>query len=181
MKKLTNISILVVFILCSTICRAANDSTIVHNFSDLITAGKLNLVKPYTEGPVTDGSGITYTCSGNVTFGSYNAQICLNFTGTGDTVTTTLIRNLKKIRFIMYSSYDNFDPSSIKVRLSTDGISWGEPLTTTTLLKNSCETSEFTACDYYVKICTSSNKAFSIPEIRYWLSRDFCNCFPYAP
>ena len=177
MKKLTNISILVVFILCSTICRAANDSTIVHNFSNLIAAGKLTLVKPYTEGPVTDG--ITYTCSGNVTFGMYDSQLCLNFTGTGDTVTTSLIRNLKYILFYTYSS-SSVLASKIRVRLSTDGVHWGEPLAVEDLTSGSGDI-DFTACDYYVKICTSSNKAFSIPEIRYWLSRDFCNCFPYAP
>ena len=178
MKKLTNISIFVVFILCSTICRAANDSTIVHNFSDLITAGKLNLVKPYTEGPVTDG--ITYTCSGNVTFGSYSAQICLNFTGRGDTVTTSLIRNLRQVR-LYYLPENAIAASSLKIRLSTDGVNWSEPLTTTSGTESGSTTITFDPCDYYVKICTSSNKAFSIPEIDYWLSRDFCNCFPYAP
>ena len=178
MKKLTNISILVVFILCSTLCRAANDSTIVHNFSDLITAGKLNLVKPYTEGPVTDG--ITYTCSGSAAFGSYNAKICLNFTGRGDTVTISLIRNLRQIQ-LYYNSADNIAVNSVKVRLSTDGIHWSEPLTTADTYVGNSTTITFDPCDYYVKICTSSNKAFSIPEIRYWLSRDFCNCFPYAP
>lgn len=180
MKKLTNISIFVVFILCSTLCRAENDSTFTHNFSDLIAAGKLYLVKPYTEGPVTDG--ITYSCSGNVKYGAYDAKICLNFTGTGDTVTISLIRNLKRIKFVTFSSATNFDPSSVIVRLSTDGINWSEPLPTTALQGgNACQTDDFTACDYYVKICTSTNKAFSIPEIRYWLSRDFCNCFIYTP
>lgn len=167
-------------ILGSAPCRAEND-TIVHNFQALNIAGKISFTNSNRTGTVT-ADNIIYTCKGsaNAHFDAIAGEIILNLGASMDSVTTTRIANLKEIKMINVSSSGQLT-TDIKLKLSTDGSTWGDAILFTKGKKTCGAT--FPKGDYYVKLynSTSPSSRIYITELRFVTEPEDCNCFVYTP
>lgn len=171
-------------ILGSTTGRA-EDVVIVHNFTSLVSESKIafsaRLGVANAVGKVDDG--VVYTCTGsnNAKFFSPSVgEFALNLGARMDSVTTTRIANLKEIKMINVSS-SGLLTTDIKLKLSTDGSTWGDAIEFTQGKKTYGAT--FPKGDYYVKLynSTSPSSAIYITELRFVTEPEDCNCFVYTP
>lgn len=125
---------------------------------------------------------VTYTCSGSgATFGidRVESKISICLPNKGNTVTTTRIDELTGFS-IMYNPYD-VNRTNLKVRLSRDGETWGDPLTGDNISYSDGSVSvTIPRNNYFVQIYNNaSSKDVFIMSITYY--QDHCNCFVYEP
>ena len=174
--------ILIITTLC-LLCAGirAESITTTQDFSSMASLGTLTFTLSNTVG-TTDF--VTYTCSGtNAEFGAdhvYRTKISIRLPKNGSTVTTSRIDELKEILIKFYPSGE-YRPN-LRVQLSRDGETWGDPLTGDKIDYTS--TGDITVTiprnNYYVRIRNnSSTKEVSIVSITYY--QDHCNCFTYEP
>ena len=172
-------------ILGSAPCRA-EDVVIVHNFQTLFSAGNLTItpnagLEANKIGTVNDG--IVYTCGDDVVFGSdlaTSTKKTINFSGNSKRLEVSLINDLKEIQLknTMASGSMSHD---FRIKLSTDGSSWGEPIYFAEVLGKSMCNVAFPKGNYYVRIYTSDAINVSITELRFVTEPEDCNCFVYTP
>lgn len=178
MKRFTNIALLALLILCPTLTRAEN-VIIRHNIDSLNGLSKVQYFSSNTVGKITDDNTY-YTCLNGGKFKSYSESpyswVVLNLGTSGHEVRTSRINNLKGIR-IWFKPIGNAS-TNIKIALSTDSTSWGDPMSSD---EYGQVHADFSKGNYYVKIYNSSSTAYNITKIYYTTEEDNCNCFPYAP
>lgn len=126
---------------------------------------------------------ITYTCGGRCTFWLdhvYKAVMSINLLNYGDyVIISPAIDNLRGVD-IFYEPANEMR-NTIQVYLSTDGISWGEPLTGENIAyaKGVINVTPPSG-SYQIKIVdTNGSNDTSITEIGYMIEN--CNCFRYVP
>lgn len=172
--------ILIITTLC-LLCAGirAESITTTQDFSSMASLGTLTFTLSNTVG-TTDF--VTYTCSGtNAEFGAdhvYRTKISIRLPKNGSTVTTSRIDELKEILIKFYPS-NEYRPN-LRVQLSRDGETWGDPLTGDEIdYTDGTVSVTIPRNNYYVRIRNSSTKDVSIVSITYY--QDHCNCFVYEP
>lgn len=176
MKIIRLIGIIALLSLYPAFCQAERQLWAAHNFSDLQAAGKLE----FTGSTIGTTPELTYTCSGTgAAFAYTGADYVISLPNNGsEVVISPAISKLAGI-YVTYSS-----PSSqcgnVKVYVSTDGITWGEPIPNADIVCTS-STIDVTLArrNYYVKIVHTKKADFFIGSIDYYT--EDCNCFPYIP
>lgn len=197
MRRLANITVLVILILGSAICRAEN-VVVTHDFGELRDADKLHFsanAANVTNGVCSvDDDGVIYTClaAGTPTNATKNStkfwqgtianplplSICLP---TYDCeVTTTQFHNLDSLVILHYP--EGTSCTNIKIKLSTDGETWSSALTPPAVdYASGTIYARFPVGNYYVKICNTTSTSVSIPEIVFVSKPDCTNCLIYTP
>ena len=178
MKLLIRFWVFGLLVLSSVICRAETRS-FTHNFNDMI--GPPSEISFNPTNTVATTSEVTYTCNGKgAEFGAdlYSAVgkqvLSINLTKKGNFVTTSRLERLQKLAFKYYRAVS--DPNII-VQLSTDSVSWSEPLVNEASLTF---LATFPTDDYYVRITYNTTANISIWQITYTF--ELCpNCFIYEP
>lgn len=172
--------LLVIGILCATVCRAGNTYTeIIH---DLYMAGKLALSPDYKVG-TTDS--VTYTCSGGtkaaIGIEEINPvgyrKIAINLPARDDQVVTS---ELEDLTGFVITCVGSVGYSNTKVYLSTDGGStWSDELTSPDMkIASKVATVTVPKGNYCIMVRNNeSAKSFSILQIDYTF--EHCNCFRY--
>ncbi len=175
MKIIRLIGIIALLSLYPAFCQAERQLWARHNFSVLNAEGNLAFLNSNTVGK-TDV--LTYTCSGGGTF-AFTSTYVISLPNNGsEVVISPAISKLAGI-YITYSS-----PSSqcenVKVYVSTDGTSWGEPIPNADIV---CTPTTIDVTlnrrNYYIKIVHTKKADFYIGSIDYYT--EDCNCFPYIP
>lgn len=172
--------LLVIGILCATVCRAENTYTEI--IQDLYAAGKLTLSPDYKVG-TTDS--VTYTCSGGtkaaIGIEEINPvgyrKIAINLPARDDQVVTS---ELEDLTGFVITCVGTVGYSNTKVYLSTDGGStWSDELTTPDIkILSKVVTVTVPKGNYCIKVKNNeSAKSFSILQIDYTF--EHCNCFRY--
>ncbi len=157
-------------VLCVSPLRA---ETITHNFDELFKGGKLTLTNANKKGTTAE---VEYTCgTGTERFWYdliYSSVIAINLPNSGNEVSTSVIEDLTQVRI---SHFPNTEYPNLKVYVSTDGISWGDPLTA---MEYGLGTTfaDVPKGNYYLKIANSSSAKLSIIEIRYTTDPSSCAC-----
>jgi len=175
--------LLVIGILCATVCRAGNTYTEV--IQTLCTTGKMVLSAENTIGK-TDS--VTYTCSGGASIGMDVIRpigqkvIAINLPGKDDQVVTSELEDLTKLRFYYYDFTSDLQKkvvdTSIRVYVSEDGESWGSALTDEVSLSGKTIIVDLPKGTRRVKLQNVvSTRPFSIWQIDYTF--EHCNCFRY--
>ena len=171
--------LLVIGILCATVCRAGNTYTEI--IQDLCVAGKLTL-SPDNKVGTTDS--VTYTCSGgtNAKFGldvinPSGKKIAINLPDKHNQVVTS---ELEDLTGFVITCIGSVGYTNTKVYLSTDGGStWSEELTTPDIkIISTVATVTVPKGNYCIMVRNNeSAKSFSILQIDYTF--EHCNCFRY--
>lgn len=159
-------------VLCESPLRA---ETITHVFNtDVASYGKVNNVS-YKQATMKDG--FVYTCgTSSAVFGAdhiFGSVIAINLpNSSSEVVVSPAIEGLTQVRI---SHYPNAKCPDLKVYISTDGISWGDPLTA---MEYGLGTTfaDVPKGNYYLKIANSSSAPLSIIEIRYTTDPSSCAC-----
>ena len=126
---------------------------------------------------------LTYKCTGTVDtkFGKdhvFNTYISIRLPKNGSTVTTSQINELDEFTIGVLPADES--RRNILVKVSTDSISWGDPLSSEDVIQysNGSIHVSLPRNNYYVRIYnTNGAKEASITSI-YWY-QDHCNCFIY--
>jgi len=146
-----------------------------HNFQDMVTKSEITVTNSYT---TAETDLLTYQCSGGAKFNKdhiYKSQWSFNLLDYGSTVTTTRINELAEFQLAHYppTRYEN-----LQVYVSTDGISWGLPLSGDAITY-SAGTINVTVPrnNYYVRFRNNASTDVSILSIIWY--QDHCNCFIY--
>lgn len=175
MKKLTHITVLLLFLLPPVFCRAESEK-VEESFQDLNSKSAITF-SPGNKEATTDL--LTYTCTGTkAEFGSDGTRIVIKLVNSGEYVTTTRVDELKRI-FIYCNN--SVTPSNYKIYLSKDSVDFGTPLSAgIEYLSAGTIDATFPRGNYYVRIVnTASSNSLFIKRIDYYL--DHCNCFEYVP
>lgn len=175
MKKLTHITVLLLFLLPPVFCRAESEKV----EQDFIELNKKSAITFSSGNKVAETDLLTYTCNGkNAEFGSDGKHYVIQLVNSGEYVTTTRVDELKRI-FIYCNQSET--PSNIQIYLSKDGVDYGSPLSAgVEYLGTGTIDAGFPRGNYYVKIVnTKSSNSLFIYKIDYYL--DHCNCFEYVP
>lgn len=125
----------------------------------------------------TTSDGYTYSCGGSAVYASVDSKIQLKLYNANDYVTLSpAIEDLVEIRIYTFQN-----TSTLRVCLSSDGSTWGDPV----------PSSRMTAFSGYVKVKipkgrhfvkilqTSGTPDVNISQITYTTTD--CNCFEYIP
>lgn len=159
-------------VLCVSPLRA---ETITHNFQAKTTAKEIAFSNSYKTGTIGD---TVYTCSGGATFGAdefYKSVIAINLpSSSSEVVVSPAIEGLTQVRI---SHYPNTECPNLKVYISTDGTSWGDPLPADAMGYGLGTTfADVPKGNYYLKFANSSSTQLSIIEIRYTTDPSSCAC-----
>ena len=175
MKTIFRIIICVsLLVLCAPHLRA---ETITHVFSTDVA--KFDKVNNVANKQATMKDGFVYTCgTSSAVFGAeliYSTSvIAINLPNSGSEVSTSVIENLTQVRI---SHYPNAECTNLKVYVSTDGTSWGDPLSGDAMEYGLGTTfADIPKGNYYLKIANSSSAPFSIIEMRYTTDPSSCAC-----
>lgn len=175
MKRLTHISVLLLFLLSSAFCRAESEK-VEQNFQNLINKSAITFS---SDKKVAETDLLTYTCHGTkAEFGSDGTRAVIKLVNKNDSVTTTRVDELTRL-FIYCNKTGT--PSNIQIYLSKDGVDYGSPLSAgVEYLGAGTIDAAFPRGNYYVKIVnTTGSNTFFIKHIDYYM--DHCNCFEYIP
>jgi len=141
----------------------------------MVTKSEITVTNSYT---TAETDLLTYQCSGGAKFNKdhiYKSQWSFNLLDYGSTVTTTRINELAEFQLAHYppTRYEN-----LQVYVSTDGISWGLPLSGDAITY-SAGTINVTVPrnNYYVRFRNNASTDVSILSIIWY--QDHCNCFIY--
>ena len=162
-------------VLCESPLRA---ETITHVFNtDVASYDKVNNV-PNKQATMNDG--LVYTCgTSSAVFGAeliYGSRtIAINLpNSSSEVVVSPAIEGLTQVRI---SHYPNAKCPDLKVYISTDGTSWGDPLSADAMEYGPGTTfADVPKGNYYLKIANSSSVQLSIIEIRYTTDPSSCAC-----
>lgn len=167
-------------LLCPAITRAERIGT-DHNFQTLVEQGKYSATNLNT---TIRTDFVTYQCSGTDAKMQKDSQTnrywCFHLPKTKNAfVTTTRINELAEFNIVHYPNANCKD--FIKIYVTTDSLSWGDPLTTDNVTYSIGTINvAIPRNNYYVRIkSTSSSDNVSILEIDWY--QDHCNCFIYNP
>ena len=158
---------------------------ITHNFQSMNTEPRTIEFQSANTYARSTKDAITYTCGGTSAskFGLdhvYKSVMSINLLNYGDSVIISpAIDNLRG--FDIFYEPANEKRNTIQVYLSTDGISWGEPLTGENIAyaKGVINVTPPSG-SYQIKIVdTNGSYDASITEIDYMIEN--CNCFRYVP
>lgn len=179
MKRFTNIALLALLILCPTLTRAEN---VTHNYNTLFTSvpRQLEITNSNKSGNVRNGE-FYYTCEGDGRFGvsiSSSGEICINLPNSSSAVNTQRISNLQRLRMVTQLAGQKYE--NIKVKFSTDSLSWTTVVADSMVWNKGEITAKFAPGNYFVKVYNTTSTAVSIMQTTYTIL-DNCNCFPYAP
>ena len=147
-----------------------------HNFQTMVTKSEITVTNSYK---TAETALTTYNCSGtNCTFAKdhYSGTLwSFKMLDNGSTVTTTRINELAEFQLAHYPPTKYED---LQVYVSTDGISWGLPLSGDAITY-SAGTINVTVPrnNYYVRFRNNASTDVSILSI-IW-HQDHCNCFIY--
>lgn len=170
MKRLTHISVFILFLLSSAFCRAESEK-VEHDF----TKGTPRIEYSLDYKTATTDL-LTYTCYGTGTFAAINYIPHLTLPGRNDTVKTTRVDELKRITIYLNKSGE---ASNIKIYLSKDGVTFGDALSAEYSSSGMIDAG-FPRGNYYVIIVNDvASNTFAIKKIDYYM--DHCNCFEYVP
>lgn len=172
--------LLVIGILCATVCRAGNTYTEI--IQDLYAARELT-ISPDNKVGTTDS--VTYTCSGgtNAKFGldvinpSVEKKIAINIVDKYNQVVTS---ELEDLTGFVITCIGSVGYTNTKIYLSTDGGStWSEELTMPDIkIISKMVTVTVPKGNYCIMVRNNeSAKPFSILQIEYKF--EHCNCFRY--
>ena len=172
MKTIFRIICVSLLVLCAPHLRA---ETITHDFDALFKSTKLILTNSNKTGTTEE---VEYTCgAGTERFWYdlvYSDKIAINLPNNGSEVSTSVIENLTQVRI---SHYPNAECTNLKVYVSTDGTSWGDPLSGDAMEYGLGTTfADIPKGNYYLKIANSSSAPFSIIEMRYTTDPSSCAC-----
>lgn len=161
------------------LCVYADDSfTIAHEFntpSDRIVYSNENKTA------TTDS--VVYQCYRNAKFFSHetktNYKVCLFMENNQDSMVTSKIAGLKRIRFYYYQeSIDRYE--TIAVKVSRDGVHWIDVSSRIEHMAGRVDVTIPQRGNYHVKVInTGSSKPFYIWKFLWTI--ELCNCFEYLP
>lgn len=158
---------------------------ITHNFQSMNTEPRTIEFESANKYARSTTDAITYTCGGTSdcrfwTDHVSHTFISINLLNNGDyVIISPVIDNLRG--FDIFYEPANEIRNTIQVYLSTDGISWGEPLTgeNITYAKGAINVAPPSG-SYQIKIVdTNGSYDTSITGIDYMIEN--CNCFRYVP
>jgi len=147
-----------------------------HEFQNMVTKSEITITNSYK---TAETALTTYNCDGtNCTFAKdhYSGTLwSFKMLDNGSTVTTTRINELAEFQLAHYppTKYEN-----LQVYVSTDGVSWGLPLSGDAITY-SAGTINVTVPrnNYYVRFRNNASTDVSILSIIWY--QDHCNCFIY--
>ena len=121
---------------------------------------------------------LTYTCSGSAIFTleTFNPvgsrKVCIDMPNASSVFTTSAVEGLTQIHF---SHYPNSKCENIKVYVSTDGTSWGEPLSGDAIeYQKGGIWANVPRGTYYIKVANTTATHVSIIQIDYSISPCYC-------
>ncbi len=107
---------------------------------------------------------LTYQCNGSAVFDSRQSTICLKMTNSSsEVVSDRPIPNLSGLQVFYYSA--SYPYTNIKVYLSKDGVSWGDPLSGS-YSKDGIDLT-FPQSDYYIRLTNTTASTVWIQGIKY--------------
>lgn len=159
---------------------------ITHNFQSMNTEPRTIEFESVNKYASSTTDAITYTCGGTSTSKFwldhvYNYAMSINLLNYGDyVIISPAIDNLRGFD-IFYEPANENRNTIIQVYLSTDGISWGEPLTGENInYEKGVINVTPPSGSYQIKIVDiNGSYDTSITEIDYMIEN--CNCFRYVP
>lgn len=128
----------------------------------------------------TTSDGYTYSCGANATFGAISSTTYLKLYNANDYVTLSpAIDNLVELQ--IYHNTISGGATSVRVYISDDGSTWGEPLPESRMTyRNSYVLVKIPKGRHFVKILqTSGTPDVNISQITHTTTD--CNCFEYIP
>jgi hypothetical protein len=175
-KKLRIIGIIALMSLCPAFCRAESQLWALHDFSDMREAGRIRFTNSYKVG-TTDT--LVYTCSGTSAEFTHTVDDVISLPKNGSQV--VISPAISKLSRVEISHYQYSTCTNIKVYVSTDGTTWGSPISGSDIDYNAGGRIDVTLPRraYYIKIANTTTAAFTIYRITYYT--EDCNCFLYTP
>lgn len=162
-------------VLCVSPLRA---ETITHNFHAKTTAKEIAFSNSNKQATMNDG--FVYSCgTSSAVFGAeliYSSlTIAINLpNSSSEVVVSPAIEGLTQVRI---SHYPDAECPNLKIYISTDGTSWGDPLPADAMGYGLGTTfADVPKGNYYLKIANSSSEQLSIIEIRYTTDPSSCAC-----
>ena len=147
-----------------------------HDFQEMFTKSKITITN---SNKTAETALTTYNCSGtNCTFAKdhLTGQRCsFKMLDKGSTVVTTRIDELVEFQIAHYptSRYED-----LKIYVSTDGTSWGDPLSGDAISYSASAINvTVPRNNYYVRFYNNASTDVSIISIIWY--QDHCNCFIY--
>lgn len=170
-----------IFVMMSllALCVYADDSfTIAHEFN---TPGNRIAYSNANKTATTDS--VVYQCYRNAVFFSHetktNYKVCLFMENNQDSMVTSKIVGLKRIRFYYYPQ-DKDRYATIAVKVSRDGVHWIDVSSRIEHIAGSVDVTIPQRGNYHVKVInTGSSKQFYIWKFLWTI--ELCNCFEYLP
>ncbi len=147
-----------------------------HEFQNMVTKSEITITNSYK---TAETALTTYNCSGtNCTFAKDHLTGKLwsfKMENKGSTVTTSRIDELAEFRIAHYPTTRYED---LKIYVSTDGTSWGDPLSGDAISYSASAINvTVPRNNYYVRFYNNASTDVSIISIIWY--QDHCNCFIY--